>query len=91
MSHLTKGSPKLLARIRRIRGQLEGVERMITEEQDCYAILQSATACRGALDALTRELILAHIEHHLVKDDDASASVRAAAGEVQSIIKSFLK
>lgn len=91
MSHLNSGNSKILSRIRRIKGQLEGVERMILNEDDCYAVLQSATACRGALNSLTRELILEHINHHLIEDPKASDSMREAAGEIQNIIKSFLK
>ena len=52
MSHTTqeKEKRKLLMRLRRIRGQLDAVERRIEEEASCAAILQQATACRGALD-----------------------------------------
>jgi DNA-binding FrmR family transcriptional regulator len=51
MSHATqeKENRKLLMRLRRIRGQLDAVERRIEEEASCAAILQQATARRGAL------------------------------------------
>lgn len=91
MAHLSGENSKLLARIRRIKGQLEGVERMVLEGEDCYTILQSATACRGALNSLTRELILEHIDHHVKEDEGATDSIRQAAGEIQSIVKSYFK
>jgi DNA-binding FrmR family transcriptional regulator len=60
MSHTTqeKEKRKLLMRLRRIRGQLDAVERRIEEESSCAAILQQATACRGALDGFIAEVII---------------------------------
>ena len=43
------GAKKLLARVRRIRGQIEGIERAIHESNDCYAVLQQTDAARGVL------------------------------------------
>jgi len=60
--HLSKDNDKLIKRVRRLKGQLEGVERMLGEEADCYEILQRVAACRGAFNGLTRELIHEHIE-----------------------------
>ena len=74
-----------------MRGQLEGVERMLSEGDDCYKVLQNASACRGAFNSLMREMILSHIDHHLVESDEASVEVRATAKKIQEIVKSFLK
>ena len=76
MAHLHEDNSKLLARVRRLKGQLDGVEKMLVEGADCYPVLQSAAACRGAFNALMRELILDHVEHHLVHSDEASKEIR---------------
>ncbi|MDQ8192854.1 metal/formaldehyde-sensitive transcriptional repressor [Coraliomargarita sp. SDUM461004] len=91
MGHLHQDTQKLVARVRRLKGQLEGVERMLSEQEDCYAILQNVAACRGALNSLTRELIHEHIEHHLLGAEGVTDSVRLASQEVQAIINSYLK
>ena len=91
MVHLVTEDTKLIARVKRLKGQLEGVERTLTEGEDCFAILQNTAVCRGALNALTKELILSHIEHHLVESDDASEGVRDTGKEIQSIVRSYLK
>jgi len=91
MAHLSGDNSKLIARVRRLRGQLEGVERMLSEGDDCYKVLQNASACRGAFNSLMREMILSHIDHHLVESDEASVEVRATAKKIQEIVKSFLK
>jgi DNA-binding FrmR family transcriptional regulator len=93
VSHTTqeKEKRKLLLRLRRIRGQLDAVERRIEEEASCVAVLQQATACRGALDGFIAEVIEDHILEHLVdpaaKPDDARSQ---AAEELVEIIHSYL-
>jgi DNA-binding FrmR family transcriptional regulator len=57
---------KLLKRVRRIRGQIEGIERAIQESYDCYAVLQQTPAARGALNGLMTHLIDGHIRHHVM-------------------------
>jgi len=91
MAHLHENNSKMLARVRRLKGQLEGVEKMLMEGADCYPVLQNAAACRGAFNALMRELILDHVEHHLVQSDEASEEIRDTGREIQDIVKSFLK
>lgn len=90
MPHL-QNNEKMQKRVRRLVGQLEGVERMLNDGADCYKVLQTVAACRGALNALTRELIAEHLEHHLIGLPEASEEVQEAGREVQAIINSYLK
>lgn len=91
MAHLTGDNTKLIQRVRRLRGQLEGVERMLVEGKNCYDILQGVAACRGALNGLTKEMMLAHIDHHLIQSPESVETVRSNAEELRSIIESYLK
>lgn len=91
MSHLSNDNKKILQRVRRLKGQIEGIERMLSNDADCIEVLQTVAACRGALNGLTRQLIHEHIEHHLLEDDSASKSVRQAGKDIQLIIDSYLK
>ena len=91
MSHLEENNSKLLARVRRLKGQIQGIERMLSEGADCYSILQTTAACRGAFNALARELMIDHIDHHLLLEEDVPESVRETGREIQEIVKSFLK
>ena len=93
MSHATQEQEKrkLLMRLRRIRGQLDAVERRIVEEANCAAILQQATACRGALDGFIAEVIEDHIMEHLVDPSAKQGDARSqAAEELVEIIHSYL-
>ncbi len=60
MSHTIRDRKKLLNRIRRIRGQLEGIEKALEDEKDPFFVLQTAASCRGALNSLMAEIIEGH-------------------------------
>ncbi|MBN8764064.1 MAG: metal-sensing transcriptional repressor, partial [Thiobacillus sp.] len=47
MSHTIRGKSKLLARVRRIRGQVEALERALEAEKGCAVILHQIAAARG--------------------------------------------
>jgi DNA-binding FrmR family transcriptional regulator len=93
MTHTSqeKEKHKLLLRLRRIRGQLDAVEKRVQEDATCAAILQQATACRGALDGFIAEVIEDHILEHLVDPKAPRDDPRAqAAEELVEIVHSFL-
>ena len=94
MAHIgeEKENRKLLIRIRRIRGQLDAVERALTDGADCASILQQATACRGALEGFIAEVIEDHILEHVVDPSAPRDDPRArAAEELIEIVHSYLK
>lgn len=88
MAHISSDpDKKLLARVRRIRGQIEGIERSIEESTDCYAVLQQTAAVRGALSGLMSELIEGHIHHHVLGDTKNGKG----AEELIDIVRSYLR
>lgn len=88
MAHISSDpDKKILARVRRIRGQIEGIERAIEESTDCYAVLQQTAAARGALNGLMAELIEGHIRHHVIGDTKSGKG----AEELLDIVRSFLR
>ncbi|HLZ11623.1 MAG TPA: metal/formaldehyde-sensitive transcriptional repressor [Candidatus Acidoferrum sp.] len=92
MAHVTKDKEKLLARVRRIRGQVEAIERSLTEEHDCSKMLQLVAACRGALNGLMAELVEGHIRHHVLDTKKGFDSPQAeAAEELIEVVRTYLK
>jgi DNA-binding FrmR family transcriptional regulator len=92
MAHTIRDKKKLINRIRRIRGQLAGVEKAVEAEQDCSAILLTIAACRGAINGLMAEVIEGHIRFHVVDPDQQPTSERArAAQELIDVVKAYLK
>ena len=80
---------KLLKRLNRIRGQVEAMRRALDEAADSAAILQQATACRGAMDGFIAEVIEDHIRERII-DADNHAAATAAADELIGIVHSYL-
>lgn len=92
MSHTHKNQKPLLVRIRRIKGQLEAVEKMLEEENECYQTLQAIAACRGAINGLFVEVLSDHIKYHIIEEATLNQkTVRNAGEEVISVLKSFIK
>lgn len=90
MSHLVTDKTKLLARVRRLKGQIEAVERAVEAEADCGAILHLVASIKGAMSGLTTELIEDHLMHHVCNEADADVR-KAGADELTRILRSYLK
>lgn len=92
MAHLIRDKDKLVARVRRIRGQLDAVERALTNEADCEETLQLIASSRGALNGLMAEVLEGHIRYHLVGSvpDPASEDGRAVE-QLVDIVRTYLK
>jgi DNA-binding FrmR family transcriptional regulator len=92
MAHTVLHQKRLLARVRRIGGQVAGIEKALERQDDCYRILQTITACRGAMNSLMSELIEGHVLHHILDPKrPPTAQQRAAAKELMAVVKSYLK
>ena len=92
MSHTTRKKSKLLSRVRRIRGQVEALERSLEAERGCVEVLQQIAAIRGATNGLMLEVMEDHIETHLVDPPSASsAKRREGADELLEVIRTYLR
>jgi DNA-binding FrmR family transcriptional regulator len=89
--HTIENKKKLIARVRRIRGQIEAVERALEEETGCAAVLQTATSARGALNGLVSELIEGHIRTHVVNPDGVTPPQRQAIEELVQFVRAYVK
>jgi DNA-binding FrmR family transcriptional regulator len=78
-----------LLRVRRIRGQLEAVERALENEIGCSDVLQLIAGLRGALNDLLAELLEDYIRTHVA--DPSSTKQAYAAVELVDVIRSNLK
>lgn len=92
MSHLTRNKSKLLARIRRLKGQVEAIERALEAEVPCGEILNLTASVRGAISGLTAELIEDHIREHISNPDKDENPARAqGAAELIEVVRMYLK
>jgi len=60
--HHHPGHEAELPRLRRVKGQVEAIERMITEGRYCIDVLQQIKAARSALQSLESNILRSHLE-----------------------------
>jgi DNA-binding FrmR family transcriptional regulator len=87
MSHTIRDKQKLLNRVRRIRGQVEAIERALEAEVGCADVMQQITSCRGAINGLLGVVVEDHIKTHF-GETPASAE---ASGHLLDIVHSYFK
>ncbi len=68
---------KLKPRIRRIVGQVAGIERMLDDNRYCVDVLNQISAVRSALDALGIELLSKHLESCVIGHGSGSEHSKA--------------
>jgi DNA-binding FrmR family transcriptional regulator len=59
----TATKPQLLGRLRRIEGQVRGIERMVTDDRYCIDVLTQISAIQAALDKVALGLLDGHARH----------------------------
>lgn len=92
MSHTVREKTKLLSRVRRIRGQVEALERALEAEKGCADVLHQIAAVRGAMNGLMIEVIQDHIQTHIAGPDVTSPADRSEGAQVLvDVIRAYLK
>jgi DNA-binding FrmR family transcriptional regulator len=92
MSHTAREKTKLLNRVRRIRGQIEAVERALETEQSCSEILHLLAATRGGMNGLMAEVIEDHIREHVAGPAITDDQERTRGADVLvDVIRTYLK
>ncbi|MGH9764115.1 MAG: metal/formaldehyde-sensitive transcriptional repressor [Blastocatellia bacterium] len=92
MAHTTKDKKKLLNRVKRIKGQVEAIERALEEEVECSSVLNTIAACRGAMNALMAEIIEGHILFHVLDPSKGPNTEQArGAAELIEVVNAYLK
>jgi FrmR/RcnR family transcriptional regulator, repressor of frmRAB operon len=92
MAHTIREKQKLLARVRRIRGQVEGIERALDGEVGCDQVMHLIAGVRGALAGLMAEVVEDHVREHLVDAEKYPGALNTEAAEqLLDLIRSYLK
>jgi DNA-binding FrmR family transcriptional regulator len=82
----------VLKRLRRVEGQVRGLQRMVDEDQYCIDVLTQISAASSALRAVALELLEDHLGHcvtHAIEagGPDAQAKVREASAAIERLVK----
>jgi len=87
VTHTLKGKAKLLNRVRRIKGQVEAIERALEAEAVCADVMQQITSCRGAVNGLLAEVLEEHITSHF-SDTEAN---KEASEQLLDVVHSYFR
>jgi DNA-binding FrmR family transcriptional regulator len=90
MSHDEREKLKLLQRVRKLRGQLDAVERALTSKEDCGDQLMLLAAVRGGVNSLMGEVLETHIRFHLT-DGSREKIAPELAEDLIDLVRAYLK
>jgi DNA-binding FrmR family transcriptional regulator len=95
MARTERDREKLVLRLKKIRGQVEGIQRTLEQDDDdddCFAVLQTVAACRGALNSLMVEIIDDHVRGHILDPKQKPTAEQTKASEqLLEIVRAFVK
>lgn len=83
--------PRLVARIKRIRGQVESIERSLTSDDDCADVLMLLANVRGGIDSLMAEVLEDHIRLHMLTSDKNTMPSVELAEDLIGLVRAYLK
>ncbi|HEY0335681.1 MAG TPA: metal/formaldehyde-sensitive transcriptional repressor [Stenotrophomonas sp.] len=90
MSHIPQNPKKLLARVRRIGGQVKALEQTLEAGADCVDVLTQIAAARGAMHGLMLEVLSDHLKAHIA--DELEHAARSDEVEVITrLLRTYFK
>ena len=90
MTHTIREKQNLLARVRRIRGQVEAIERALDGDVGCERVMHLIAG--GAMTGLMAEVVEDHVRTHLVDSDRYPDALNTDATEqLLEIVRTYLK
>ena len=91
MAHTDRDKQKLVARIRRIRGQVDAIERSLSTGDDCADVLMLLANVRGGINSLMAEVLEDHIRHHMMTTEKNSVAPVELAEDLIDLVRAYLK
>ena len=84
---------RYLARLKRIEGQVRGIQRMIDEDTYCIDVLTQISAATKALQAVSLGLLEDHMSHCVLHaaqagDEEGTAKIREASDAIARLVRS---
>ncbi len=81
-----------LKRLRRIEGQLRGLQRMVEDDKYCIDVLTQVSASTRALESFALSLLDDHLAHcvtnAIASGDDADAKIKEASDAIARLVRS---
>lgn len=87
MAHISAKKDKIVARVRRIAGQVAAIECAVEADAGCSETLHLIAAVRGAVAGLMNELVENHLERHVAAPGLTDAQRAEAADELKTVLR----
>jgi len=81
---------KLIARARRIRGQVDAIERSLAQKEPCADVLMLLANIRGGINSLMAEVLEDHIRLHMLSGKKEAHSTELAE-DLIDLVRAYLK
>lgn len=91
MPHSPAEKKKALARVRRLRGQVEALERALEQGAHCGPVLQQLAAIRGATNALMAEVLESHLREEFAPDPGDDPRRARRVDEMTQLVRTYLR
>jgi DNA-binding FrmR family transcriptional regulator len=91
MPGYTKDKQRILTRLRRVEGQVRGVQKMVEEDRYCIDVLTQVNATRAALESVALQLLADHTEHcvaEAIRSGTGTRKVRELNAAVERLVRS---
>lgn len=82
---------KVINRIKKIKGQINGVEKMILDDKYCIDIITQTSAIKSAISSLEDEMLESHLSHCLQKEMNKKETNKNKLAEMQEEIMKVYK
>lgn len=91
MPYSVEEKKRVLARVHRIRGQVEALELALSQDEQCRQVLQQIAAIRGAVNALMAEVLESHLRQELVAKEVGREVRLSSIDDAISLIRTYLR
>ena len=85
-----KDKPQVRDRLKRIEGQVRGLQKMVDEDRYCIDVLTQVSAVKAALESVALLLLADHTEHcvtEAIRAGDGTEKVRELNGAVERLVR----
>ncbi|MCH4091133.1 formaldehyde-responsive transcriptional repressor FrmR [Acetobacter sp.] len=91
MPHTPAEKKRALARVKRIRGQLDALESALEQGTDCAPVLQQLAAVRGAVNGLMSSVLESHLREEFALSGTVTDQQKGSIDDVVALVRSYLR
>ena len=91
MPGYTKDKRSIQSRLRRIEGQVRGIQKMVEDDRYCIDVLTQVNATKAALESVALQLLADHTQHcvtEAIRSGKGNAKVRELNQAVERLVRS---